>query len=165
MTRFFKIIYSNKLFCLLMMIAQLSVLLLLSAWLGDYSKYFYTFMNFLSAVLIIYEINREEEPGFKLTWVMLIAIIPIFGTLLYIFLHYNRASKKIAVHSDEIRGRTLKYTKQETDVLQKFSETYQEDIGISKYIYDYSGFPVYKNSSAEYFSLGDQMFIDLKDEL
>ena len=148
-----------------MMIAQLSVLLLLSAWLGDYSKYFYTFMNFLSAVLIIYEINREEEPGFKLTWVMLIAIIPIFGTLLYIFLHYNRASKKIAVHSDEIRGRTLKYTKQETDVLQKFSETYQEDIGISKYIYDYSGFPVYKNSSAEYFSLGDQMFIDLKDEL
>ncbi|MFQ9887670.1 MAG: PLDc N-terminal domain-containing protein [Monoglobus pectinilyticus] len=85
MTRFFKIIYSNKLFCLLMMIAQLSVLLLLSAWLGDYSKYFYTFMNFLSAVLIIYEINREEEPGFKLTWVMLIAIIPIFGTLLIYF--------------------------------------------------------------------------------
>ena len=88
-----------------MMIAQLSVLSWLSAWLfGDYCKYFYTFMNFLSAVLIIYEINREEEPGFaNWTWVMLIAIIPIFGTFACVFfLHYNRASKKIAVHSDEL---------------------------------------------------------------
>lgn len=94
MSKFRKIVYSNKLFCLFIMLIQLGILIGVSFFLTDYSRTLYVVMTIIGTLLIIYEINRDEEPGFKLTWVLLLAVIPIFGALLYLFLHYNFISKK-----------------------------------------------------------------------
>ncbi len=165
MSKFRKIVYSNKLFCLFIMLIQLGILIGVSFFLTDYSRTLYVVMTIIGTLLIIYEINRDEEPGFKLTWVLLLAVIPIFGALLYLFLHYNFISKKIAERSEEIREDSVKFTKQSKDVIDKLSEKSKEDIGITKYIYDYSGLPVYDRTKIDYFPLGEDMFEELKRDL
>lgn len=165
MSKFLKLIYSNKLFCLLMMLVQFAIIFVISVFLTDNTAHMYTLMNILGSLLIIYEINRDEEPGFKLTWVMLIAVIPVFGALLYLFLHYNKTSRRIAAKSELIKDETIKYTRQEPSVLEELKNFSLDDIGVSRYVYKFSGFPVYNNSSVKYFPLGDDMFVDLKDEL
>ena len=87
MNRLMKLIYSNKLFAFIMLLIQTFIFLLTYAWLKDYSSYLFGATSILSAVLIIIELNRDEQPMFKLTWVLLVAVVPIFGVLLYIYLH------------------------------------------------------------------------------
>lgn len=164
MKRFSRLIYSNKIFCLFLMIVQLCIFLVTGLWLSDYSKYVYACMIVLSAILIIHEINRDEEPGFKITWIMLIAIIPVFGALLYMFLHYNRKSAKIKLKSNEIARIVKPHNIQNPEVDIEL-KNYPDESGVSKFLYDKCECPTYLNSSVKYYPLGDNMFVDLIDEL
>lgn len=165
MARFFKILYSNRFFGFVLIVAQLAAIAAICVWLSDYAYYIYFATLALSAVLVIYEINRQEEPGFKLTWVMLISIIPIFGAVLYLFLHNNRIAKKIILNSKRVKNCTVVYTKQCDAVKTVLKTEFPDEYGISEYLYNNSQFPTYFNSSVKYFTIGEDMFEDLKIEL
>lgn len=160
MKGFSRLIYSNKIFCILLIIAQLFIFIVMGLWLSDYSKYFYGVMIILGAVLIIHEINRDEEPGFKLTWIMLIAIIPVFGALLYIFLHYNRVSTKIRLICEDLDEILKPYNSQDYEVEDELAN-YPDEVGVSKFLYEKCNCPTYRNSSVKYYPLGDDMFVDI----
>lgn len=165
MTRFIKLLYSNRLFGLILILIQLFLIAAVCVWLSDYAYYVYLATIVLSAVLIIYEINRQEEPGFKLTWIMLISVIPIFGAVLYLFLHNNRIARKIIINSKEVKSRIVPYTKQDNDVKAALKSEFPGEVGISEYLYNNSQFPTYYNDSVKYFPIGEDMFADLKNEL
>ena len=74
----------------------------------------------LSAVLIIFEINRTEESTFKMTWITLIAIIPIFGALFYLFTRAQGVSMNIGDDYKTIQEANKKYLVQEEDVMKKY---------------------------------------------
>ncbi|MBR5284203.1 MAG: PLDc_N domain-containing protein, partial [Clostridia bacterium] len=40
----------------------------------------------LSVILMIYIINRPGNPEFKLTWIVQIAVFPIYGSLFYLYI-------------------------------------------------------------------------------
>ena len=73
-----------------MLLLQLLTLAAGYVWLSEYNVILFGATSILSAILVVVEVNRDEEPLFKLTWVILIAIIPVFGVLLYIYLHMDR---------------------------------------------------------------------------
>ena len=58
-------------------------------WLGEYSEISLLLMLALSAVVLVYIINKDETPEFKLTWVIPICTAPVFGVLLYLFVVGN----------------------------------------------------------------------------
>ena len=58
-------------------------------WLGEYSELSLLFMLTLSAVLLVYIVNKDETPEFKLAWVIPICAAPVFGALLYLFIVGN----------------------------------------------------------------------------
>ena len=58
-------------------------------WLGEYSELSLLLMIVLSAVLLVYIINKDETPEFKLTWVIPMCVAPVFGALLYLFVMGN----------------------------------------------------------------------------
>lgn len=163
--RLVKILYSNKLLGLMLILIQLALIVGICVFLSDYSKYIYIFAVVLSAVLVVYEVNRQAEPGFKITWIMLIAVIPIFGAMIYLALRYNHIGKKITENSDKIKDITSEYTVQSEYVTESLSDEYPEELGVARFIYNNSGFSVYNNSSAEYYPLGDEMFEGIKQAL
>lgn len=165
MSKIVRIIYSNKLLGAILILIQFALVFGLCYFLSDYSHYIYGFSIVLSAALIVYEVNRQSEPGFKLTWVMLIAVIPIFGAMLYIVLRYNHVGKKINDNIDMVKNNTALYTEQDSSTLDILADEYPEELGISKYIYNNSRFPTYTNSAVRYYSLGDEMFEGIKESL
>ena len=94
MNKFLKLVYSNKFFALFTLLIQLAYIFafLFSAF---NVRYFLLASYLISAVLILLEINRHEESGFKITWIMLIAIIPVIGWFLYIYAHTGVISRSI----------------------------------------------------------------------
>lgn len=84
-----KIVFSRTMITLILLVLQIGWLFAGFKWLEDYSEVSLLLMLLLSAVLLVYIINRDETPEFKLTWVIPICVAPVFGGLLYLFVMSN----------------------------------------------------------------------------
>ena len=134
-------------------------------WISDYSKVLFGLSTVLSAVLIIFEINRTEESTFKMTWITLIAIIPIFGALFYLFTRAQGVSMNIGDDYKNIQEANKKYLVQDNDVMKNIYQTDKNQDGFARYLSKYGGSPAYTNTGVQYYSIGERMFEDMKKEL
>lgn len=165
MKRLIRLIYSNKLFAFLMLLIQLAVLIFGVWWLTDYQIYFHTAYVILTAILIIFEVNRTENPTFKITWLLLIALVPIFGALLYIYTRIDLSNKAIRAtlgrSSEHIRAEAPDDTKLMDELRKANSQAYSTAKFLSRYGYS----PIFTDTAVKYYPLGDTMFEDMLKEL
>jgi len=161
MKKFLKLIYSNKIFALLFVLFQLSCIVL--AIIG-FSKE-YILVSFIAAILIIYEFNRDDNPTFKLTWILFIAITPIFGTFLYMFTHIEYIQRKLLAHSEELMKRNYNYLVSDLEILRELKKTDTVTWGFANYVKSASGLTAYKNTSVKYFPIGEDKWEEMKAQL
>lgn len=165
MRKISKLIYSNKLFACILLILQIIILSVGYMWLTDYRYYIVGTETLLKTLIIIYEINREDSSDFKVTWLMVIAVLPVFGVLLYIYLHLGTMLGDMRKRQSIVRKESSKYLVQSEAVIEELCEKDAYVGGLAKYLRKNGGSPVYKNTEVKYYSLGDGMFEDMKIEL
>ena len=165
MKKIFKLIYSNKFFAFIMLLIQIAILAVGYVWLDGYGNYFMSASLILRLSLIIHEINRDDEPSFKLTWVIIIAIIPVFGALFYLYTRAGFITKSMQQAYKNTKVRIDPFLKQSDEILSEIEEKHESNAGFVKYLTNYGGAPVYKNTAVRYYPLGDYMFEDMKKEL
>ena len=144
-----RLLYSNKFFAFLMLLVQLIVFVAMFIWISDYSKALIGFTTILSAVLIIFEINRSSEPTFKMTWILLIAIIPVFGALFYLFTRTRGVARNIKEDYNRVKEINSKYLVQDKEILKNISLTDKREESFARYLSKYGGSPVYTNTSGQ----------------
>ena len=159
-----KILHSGILSFSIILLIQLGMIVSLVFWLNEYREYILGATSLLSAILLVYEINRPVEPAFKYAWIVMITVLPIFGGLLYLYTHINVITKGISKKTKIIAQQTKKYLLQDKFVFEEVQR--ETDIaGISRYLNEYADCPTYKNTYVEYFPLGDDKFLKMKSEL
>lgn len=162
---FFKIVFSRTMITIILLLIQIVWLLAGFKWLGQYSEISLAVMILISAALLVYIINKDEIPEFKLAWVIPICAAPVFGALLYLFIVGNWGNIGLKKQLD----RRLKETKEflyTDEAVKKKLETFSPHMAnLSKYIEDIGGFPAYDNSPVRYFTLGEEKYEDLLEEL
>lgn len=72
----------------LLLLAQL----MFSAWV--YSYVAVAIAALISLVTLLFIINRDANPEYKVSWIIVILILPFFGTLLYLIFYRRRITKK-----------------------------------------------------------------------
>ena len=165
MKKIYRLLYSNKFVAMVMLLMQIITFVAMYIWISDYSKVLFGLSTVLSAVLIIFEINRTEESTFKMTWITLIAIIPIFGALFYLFTRAQGVSMNIGDDYKNIQEANKKYLVQDNDVMKNIYQTDKNQDGFARYLSKYGGSPAYTNTGVQYYSIGERMFEDMKKEL
>ena len=165
MKKIYRLLYSNKFVAMVMLLMQIITFVAMYIWISDYSKVLFGLSTVLSAVLIIFEINRTEESTFKMTWITLIAIIPIFGALFYLFTRAQGVSMNIGDDYKNIQEANKKYLVQDEDVMKNIYQTDKNQDGFARYLSKYGGSPAYTNTGVQYYSIGERMFEDMKKEL
>ncbi len=158
-----KILHSGIISFLIILFIQLGVFASLIFWLNEYREYILGITSLISAILLVYEINRPSEPSFKYAWIVLITVLPVFGWLFYVYTHLNVVTNEISRRTKVIAQKTKQYLIQPSDITCEIEKT--DIYGISKYLNDVAHCPTYKNTSVEYFSLGEDKFEKMKYEL
>lgn len=123
------------------------------------------FMTILSGVLLLYLVNRDIDPAFKLTWAIPLCMFPLLGGLLYVYVEgdfITRAFKKTVNHRAE-EGRP--YLKQDREIRKRLNERTCSMSAISRYVENVGGFPTCGNTRVTYFPNGEDKFADLLPEL
>lgn len=165
MKKLYRLLYSNKFAAMLMLLVQIITFVAMYIWISDYSKVLFGFSTILSAVLIVFEINRTEESTFKITWITLIAIIPIFGALFYLFTRAQVVSMNIGDDYESIQKLNQKYLVQDEEVIKNITLADKNQDGFAKYLAKYGGSPAYTNTAVQYYNIGERMYEDIKREL
>lgn len=165
MKRIIRLIYSNKLFAMLMFAAQLATLALSIWWLTDYQIYFHTAYMIFAAVLIIYEVNRTENPTFKMTWLLIIAVVPVFGALLYLYTRLDISTKAVRDTLDKASEYVRTEAPDDSELLDELKDEKNAVFGIAGFLSKYGAAPVFRDTAVKYYSLGDYMFEDMLSEL
>ena len=60
---------------------------------GYYIPYFYILMFLTQVFCVLKIINSEENPDYKIPWLLFVLIVPVAGFMIY-FMFYNRMLKK-----------------------------------------------------------------------
>ncbi len=148
-----------------LLIVQIVVLILTIWKLGNYFVYVYAFFAVLSLAVVLYIINKNENPAYKLAWVVPIMLFPIFGGLLYIIFGGNKVPKPFKARLKQITDSSILFLKSNNQVTEELNSINPSIATQSKYISDFVHYPVYKNTTTEYLSPGERKFEKLKEEL
>ncbi len=165
MRRIKNIFFSRITFVVLLVVIQL-LALLTAIW--KFSKYFVIFdfiFTFISILAVVYILNSRTDPTYKLGWIILIMLFPIFGGLLYLMAGGAGLSGKMKKNMSQIMDKMTEYLFQDQ---RTFSLLRNENIvayNQGKYIEKYSYCPVYDNSSTNFFPSGEIFFQKLVKEL
>ena len=131
-------------FCLLFSFL-LGLLEGLPAYLGS--------MVVFTALVLLYVLNTDANPSIKLSWCILISILPIFGTALYFYVKSDlghRMVKGIVNASVEESLAHLEIPESPTDAPE-----------IAQYLQKQAHAQCYTNSSVQYFPLGELAFEEM----
>ena len=149
-------------------------LLLLQLWIiiagfihfRDYSPYFYSLNIMISSVISAVIINNSDiDPVSKITWLVVIITLPLFGALLFMYTKRDVGFRALKFQFSKVMKSTDNLLTQSEEVAGKL-KTESPDTAQLAYYLDRSGcYPVYENTEIKYFPSGEEKFRQLLTEL
>lgn len=116
---------------------------------------------FVALLILRYSNNVTKDlPG-----IILLILSPIIGGTFIILMFLSNIKNKYFKRLINLEKDTNKYLIQDEKVLnelKKFDKTYYSE---ANYISKYAKFPIYKNSVVNYYSIGEEMYNDILEEL
>lgn len=159
---FFK---SKPFFVGILILTQLLVLIILIVLLSYQFYWFYILSLILSFIASVYIVNREDNPSFKILWVLLIMSVPLMGGLFYVLFGGRKVPKELRIRdqrSFEEFAQVMKQNQSMIEALQQHASTAYKQ---ANYCWHSGFFPVYTNCEITYFPLGENMFDSLLTQL
>ncbi len=149
----------------LLLIFQLAFLLFLVIDFNAFSVWGFSLSLVLGAITSIFIINKRGNADHKIGWIIFILIFPIFGISVYLLWGGGRVlphlRKKMAAcqsHYLPLLGEAEK----NLPGIKYFDLPHSRQ---ADYLIGESGFPIYKNITAEYLPSGERYFSRLIEEL
>ncbi|WP_195988022.1 cardiolipin synthase [Clostridium sp. D53t1_180928_C8] len=161
----FNVIYGRILMIIAILFVQIAILGFAFMWLREDIPYIYGGFTIITAILVIYILNKKENPSFKLAWMVLLVISPVFGGLFYLFVKFQVESKLINYKLLKIIGETQQYLSQDKEVINELEEVDMQVANLAKYMVNIGGYPIYKNTDIKYFPLGEEKFKEMKEQI
>ena len=119
----------------------------------------------LTVIMVFYLFNSNLDPSAKLTWLVLITLLPIFGTLFYIFTLTNIGQLAMAKRWQANSQASKKAIVQADATSLNLKAQAPELAALGSYVGNTGCYPVYENTALRYFPSGEAKFAALLEEL
>lgn len=147
--------------------------LILQAWLmvdvildlSHFSPVISAVHSFSSFAVAIYIASRKEKGSIKVSWIVLVLVLPLFGGVLYLLFNFQTSTKKFQkdIQRAEQKSRALFTLPAEQGCAARTD--YPEYCAQLRYLQDFAGFPVYGQTETAFYSPGEKMLEALLPEL
>lgn len=128
-----------------------------------YIPYFYLLVWATEIAVVIKIIASDDNPDYKIPWLMVVLLIPVAGFMMY-FLFYDRRLQKRFIK----RLSAMKSIGYKPDDLRLFTGLAEESLEAhnqAKMLCNIAESHLYSDTKQEYFPLGEEMFARLLEDL
>lgn len=165
MKRIHKILKSRLGFVGLAILLQILWWVIFVCRLTSYSVFINTFFRLVSIGILLYLIRKDENSAYKIAWIILIMGFPLFGGILYVMVGNKKPSKRLAVKMAAVKMEMKDALAQNQPILEEIQNIDPAAAGNIRYIGEFGAYPVWKNTGVTYFSLGEEMFAAMLEDL
>lgn len=133
--------------------------------LGGYNDIISYILKAFSIAAVIYIINKDDNPAYKLAWVIPILTVPILGGIMYLYLGNKKPARHLRKVLDQEFKKTVFLLQQKKEIQDEIKEQSPIVAGQSHYIAKHAGFPIHKHTQTTYFSSGEECYERVLEEL
>lgn len=116
-------------------------------------------LSVISFFVALHVLAKNDRSAYKLTWLFLILLFPLFGGLFYLLFKFQSSTKKFVKKLDNIDK------KSKSMFFLPCENKKDSDISMINYLEKYNNYPVYDKSNVNYLKSGEVMFERLIEEL
>lgn len=161
----FQVIFGRTMIIVVLLLAQFFFLFQWMFRMASYAPYLSGGVTIITGVMMLWILNTRDNPMIKLTWCIVIAALPIFGALLYLFVRFDIGhrweQKVIQATIDESRV----HLPDQTRMLEQIRREDKELHNLAVYLRRYSGSCIWPNTQVEYFPSGEAKWKAMLEQL
>lgn len=118
----------------------------------------YSVMAVFSGFMALYLFNSRSDPSAKLTWLLVIVLLPAFGSLFYLYTQMDVGHRTLKARVQHLSDRTKGLIPQRPEAVEHLEQTDPGAGALARYITRNGCFPVYEHTRVTYFPLGEDKF-------
>ncbi len=163
MKKILKFFISSRWILFLSFLINLAIFILLTYFIGLYVYPIISAFAFLIALTVL--ARSTDEPVYKISWLFIIVLVPLYGTVLYLYLKSSRGTRRQHKQWMTIHNTYKDYIPKNKKIHQQLqSENNSQDLQ-SEYLYNTAKMPVCNKTYSEYLENGEVFFKKLIQEL
>lgn len=159
-----KLVRSRFFLGAVVILVEFGILVAVLSWLIEVFVPLAVLAWVLYFIVLLYILNRDEIPENKLPWLVILLLIPIFGSFLFLLLSNNNASKDDYIRFEKSAKKIRPHMAQ-TNNIGKLNELDKDAYAQAQYLFMGAKMPVFDKSKTTYYPLGENFHIDLINEL
>lgn len=160
-----QLIFRKPIITIILLILQVLFFWVISSYFYNEMLWILLIAELLAMILVIHIINDDSNSSYKISWIILILLMPAFGSLLFVFFRYQRMHGKIDKAISTLIEHSSKYIKKEENLYKELKKENLELYQLSNYLESSTVAQIYSNSNANYFKSGKLIFDDMLKEL
>lgn len=163
--KFLKLLFSRMVITGVLIFLQIALIIFLILNFADSFALVYGILYVFNLMAILYVLNQRGSSTYKIPWILIMTLLPVFGLILYVLMGPNKPTKKMV-------ERVKSVIKKDREAVKKNKEEYAELLldnktmyNQSRYIFENTYMPVYKHTTAKYLKIGEEYLDELLKEL
>jgi len=163
--KLFRYIFSRRFFVVLLLLIQIAFFAYMVWGTSEGNIIISVSLNIVSVLAVLYIINRNDKPGYKLTWIVFIMALPVFGGLFYLMFKLQSSARNFKKDLSYYIMKSKKVLNQDAETLNKFEVDFPEYKPQIDYMINTVGYPIYQNTLTEYLSTGEKQYAYMIEEI
>ncbi len=160
-----RMVFSRMGVILLLLLFQVLLLLGLFQWFGEFLPHVLGGTALFIAGMVLYLLNSDIDPTAKITWLILIMLIPVFGALLFWYTQSEIGHRAVKKRLEEILSETRGKLPQDPKTYEALCQSSPDDAALARYLSRSGNFPVFSDTKVTFFPLGEDKFAEMLKQL
>lgn len=154
-------LFRRRILVILLLIFQFLFMLYLLQSTSAISDVISGVFKVISIVVSLYIFSRRDKGAYKLTWVFMILMFPLFGGLFYLIFNFQSSPRRAAKKMASISQTSNRYFRMPSNDIDRAKISLPEYKPSLDYMQNYAGFPVYSGGETIFLSPGEDFFEQL----
>ncbi len=147
-----------------LLLVQILLVTQLLRVLSEWSVFVYLGFNVLSYCMVIWILRKHDNPSYKIAWIIVILVLPLFGGLFYLFwgntpANRNHNRNKFPVQESDFSGAAIQPAPERMRIdMPRYAR-------LGQYVSRQSGMPIWADTDVRYYPTGEQMYKGMLQDL
>jgi len=150
---------------ILLFVVQLLIIFAALRWFAQFLPHLFGASLIMDTLMVPIILNSRLDPTAKITWLMVILVMPVFGPLLYAYTRSDVGHRAMRALVRQQTQESRRHIRQNPQVMQQLERENPPMAALTRYMRRTGCYPAFDQTDAVYFPLGEEKWKAMIEEL
>ena len=162
MRKLFNVIFNRITVTGVLILIQLMWLLAAFTKFARYSPWISAALTLMSVLMVLLIVSKDDNPAYKIGWIILILLVPLLGALFYLCFGNKRPSRLMRARFDAMAPLTRPLMAQDPAAAEGLAG---RTAATARYVAARGPWPVCRDTNVTYYPIGEAQFAAMLEDL